>query len=191
MSSSVKQSSQESLQIKLGPSGRPIAQPMDTSLVEALSEHITMERFASEQYFANSIWSAQREFRGFSKYFYEESGSEREHSALFANYLNARGQIANLENLLAPKQNFSSILDVIANSFQLEADITTSLLQIYSIAERSNDTRTTVFLDPIIENQTKSEDEFAYLYGKVNFSIDDCSALLLIDQELFAGNVYK
>ena len=52
------------------------------------------------------------------------------------------------------------------------------------MAERSNDTRTTVFLDPVIDEQIKSEDDMAYLLGKVKFANNDPSALFIIDNEL-------
>ena len=58
------------------------------------------------------------------------------------------------------------------------------ILLLYSLAERSNDTRTTVFLDPVIDEQIKAEDEMAYLLGKVKFSNNDPSALFIIDNEL-------
>ena len=66
----------------------------------------------------------------------------------------------------------------------MESEVTASLHNLYSIAERSSDMRTTVFLDPVIENQTKAEDEFAYLLGKVRFADNQPSALLILDSEL-------
>ena len=55
--------------VSTGPAGRAMAQPMDRALIEALHQHLTMERCASASYFANSIWFAERELRGFSQYF--------------------------------------------------------------------------------------------------------------------------
>ena len=81
-------------------------------------------------------------------------------------------------------QNWLSIEELIAHSFQMERDVTTSLHQLYALAERSSDIRTTVFLDPTIENQVDSEDEFAYLLGRVRFSQEQPSAMLIIDGEL-------
>ena len=65
----------------------------------------------------------------------------------------------------------------------MEADLTSSLQQLYSISERISDTRTNVFLDPIIDAQTKSEDEFANILGKVKFASNQPSAILLIDSD--------
>ena len=72
-------------------------------------------------------------------------------------------------------------------SFQMEVDVTASLQQLYALAERSSDTRTTVFLDPMIESQTQSEHEFAHLLGRTRFADNQAAALLLIDNELDQG----
>jgi len=41
-----------------------------------------------------------------------------------------------------------------------------------------------VFLDPIVESQIKSEDEFANILAKVKFASNQPSAILLIDSDL-------
>ena len=75
-----------------------------------------------------------------------------------------------------------------ATSFLMEADLTASLQQLYAISERNGDTRSTVFLDPMVEQQTQFEHEFAHLLGRVRFADHQASALLLIDNELDQGN---
>ena len=170
--------------INTGPSGRAVAQPMDDDLIDALYQHTSLERVSSAQYLAMSLWFLERELRGFSSYFKKESLSEQEHGFNFAKYIIARGQTVELEEVSKPLQEWETVQDLITLSFQLEADVTTSVQQLYSLAERSNDTRTTVFLDPIIDEQIKAEDEMAYLLGKVKLANNDPSALFIIDNEL-------
>ena len=100
----------------------------------------------------------------------------------------ARGQTVQLEEVGAPRQSWDSFEEVMAASFLLEADVTASLQQLYSLAERSSDTRTTVFLDPIMEGQIQSEHEFAHLLGRVRFAGEQAAALLILDAELAGGN---
>tara|TARA_Y100001968_G_scaffold208728_1_gene191831 strand:- start:853 stop:1479 length:627 start_codon:yes stop_codon:yes gene_type:complete len=173
-----------SVGLNMGPSGRAIAQPMDVDLLEAFYQHTSLERVSSAQYLAMSLWCLERELRGFSAYFKNESLSEQEHGFIFAKYMIARGQTVKLEEVTKPVQDWNNINDLVTLSFQIEADVTSSIQQLYSLAERSNDTRSTVFLDPVIEEQIKSEDEIAYLLGKVKFANNDPSALLIIDNEL-------
>ena len=174
--------------IQRGPSGRAIAEAIDTDLLNAIQDHLNMERQAHASYFAAAIWFAERELRGFSRFFRDESASEHEHAAKFAEYIIARGQSVDLKLVEAPLQSWESPADVMASSFQMEVDVTASLQQLYSIAERVNDTRTTVFLDPMVEMQTQSEHEFAHLLGRVQFADNQAAALLLIDNELDQGN---
>ena len=173
-----------SIGLNIGPSGRAIAQPINPDLLEALYQHTSLERVSSAQYLAMSIWLLERELRGFSSFFKKESLSEQEHGFSFAKYIVARGQSVVLDEVTKPIQEWRTVEDLITLSFQMEADVTTSVQQLYSMAERSNDTRTTVFLDPVVDEQIKSEDEMAYLLGKVKFANNDPSALFIIDNEL-------
>ena len=173
--------------IQAGPSGRAIAEQMNSDLLTAFQLHLNMERQAHTVYFAAALWCAERELRGFGTFFRNESLSELQHSAKFADFLIARGQTVELHDLPAPQQQWTMPADLMATSFQMEVDVTTSLQQLYAFAERSSDTRTTVFLDPMIEKQTQSEHEFAHLLGRVRFADNQASALLLIDNELELG----
>ena len=173
-----------SVGLNLGPSGRAIAQPIDVDLLDALYQHTSLERVSSAQYLAMSIWFLERELRGFSSFFKKESLSEQEHGFNFAKYIIARGQSVVLDEVTKPIQEWQTVEELITLSFQMEADVTASVQQLYSMAERSNDSRTTVFLDPVIDEQIKSENEMAYLLGKVKFADNQPSALFIIDNEL-------
>ena len=173
-----------SIGLNIGPSGRAIAQPINSDLLEALYQHTSLEMVASAQYLAMSLWCLERELRGFSSFYKRESLSEQEHGFNFAKYIIIRGQSVVLDEVTKPTQDWKTVEELVTLSFQMEADVTTSVQQLYSLAERSNDTRTTVFLDPVIDEQIKSEDEIAYLLGKVKFANNDPSALFIIDNEL-------
>lgn len=134
-----------------------------------------------------SIWCAERELAGFYKFFSAESAEERGHAIQFADYLVARAQRNDLQPLQAPCQNWSKLEDVVFSSFRMEADTTSSIQHLYSIAERENDVRTTVFLDPLLEQQIGSEDQYAYLHGRIKFADNDSTALLVIDGEVRSG----
>ena len=140
-------------QITRGPAGRAAAEPLSVDLLSALQAHLNLERKAHVTYFAAAIWCAERELKGFAKFFSTESKDEHEHAAHFGDYLISRGQTVKLDVLDAPSQDWDSPEDLMGSSFIMECDVTTSLQQIYALAERSGDTRTTVFLDPLIDQQ--------------------------------------
>jgi ferritin len=173
--------------VATGPAGRAMAQPIEPSLLEGLQQHITMERKASLVYWAMAIWFAERELRGFATYLKQEAADEQHHAGLVADYLIARGQTVPLEDLPAPPQNWSSPEQILADVFRMEADVTTSLQQLYAQAERAGDVRTTVFLDPIVQGQIEAEHQAAHLLGRVRYAQNNPAAMLVIDGELSAG----
>ncbi len=175
----------KNLQVEVGPSGRAVSQAIEENLLSNLYQHLTMERNANVQYFSMALWFKERDLNGFSSYFLRESQDEMDHAIKFSNYLIARGQTVELQDLPAPLSQWNSIEELISYSFKMESDLTTSIQQLYSLSERSSDVRTNVFLDPFIDAQVKSEDEFANLLGKVKFSENQPSALLIIDSSLY------
>ena len=170
--------------VKFGPSGRAVSQEIDNDLLDNLLQHLTMERNANVQYFSMSLWFKERDLNGFSYFFIKESKDEMDHSYKFTDYLVARGQKIDLDLLPKPIQQWESIEELITFAFNMETELTISLQQLYSIAERSADIRTSVFLDPIVESQIKSEDQFAHILGKVKFANNNPSAMLIIDDYL-------
>ena len=180
----VENSLETQADITFGPAGRAISEDIDSSLLENFFHHLTMERNASVQYYAMSLWFKERDLNGFSLFFLNESKEEMNHAYLFSDYLIARGQNVKLHELNRPIQEWSSMTDLISFAFKMEADLSSSLQQLYSIAGRSFDNRTSVFLDPIMEMQIKSEDEFAHILGKVKFASEQPSAILIINNDL-------
>lgn len=175
-------------QLQVGPAGRAMAEPVDPSLLEGLQEHFNMERQAHATYFAAAIWMAERELRGFAKHFSDEASGEQDHAAKVADYLIARGQSPALAALDAPTESWETITDLMGTAFLTERDVTTSLQQLLVTAERCGDTRSTVFLETMVEGQISSENKAAHLLGRVKFADGQVAALLVIDRELDEGH---
>ena len=179
--------SSKHVQVQLGPSGRAMAESMDPALLEGFQAHFNMERQAHATYFGAATWMGERELRGFSKHFNDEAKGEQEHAAKIADYLIARAQSPALQALEAPDQSWESLLDVMSTAFLTERDVTTSLQQLLITAERVCDTRSTVFLEAMVEEQIKAEHEAAHLQGRTKFADGQAAAVLVIDNELREG----
>ena len=164
-----------------------MAESMDPGLLEGLQAHFNMERQAQAAYFAAAIWMAERELKGFSTHFKAEATGELQHSAKVADYLIARGQSPIVQALEAPDQSWVTILDVMSTAFLMESDVTTSLQQLLMASESCGDSRTAVFLEPMVEEQIKAEHEAAHLLGRTKFADGQAAAILVIDNELREG----
>merc|ERR1711990_302115 len=179
--------SQATINIPVGPAGRAMAEPMSAELLDLMEAHLNLERQSAADYFAAAIWFAERELVGFAEHLRDEAKQEQEHAAKFADYLITRGQRPVLDTIEPPRQEWPDVEQVIANVFRMEADVTASVLQLYSIAEKDMDRRTSVFLDPVVDGQRLSEHEAAYLLGRVKFAAGNPAAVMIIDAELREG----
>ncbi len=178
---------QSKISIATGPAGRAMAEAMSPEMVSQLQAHLNLERQSSADYFAAAVWFAERELTGFAEHLRDEAKQEQEHAAKFADYLISRGQTVELDTIEAPRQTWPDPEEVIANVFKMEADVTSSVLQLYATAERDVDQRTTVFLDPVVDDQRASEHEAAYLLGRVKYANGERAAMMIIDAELKEG----
>ena len=178
---------QATINVPTGPAGRAMAEPMSAELLDLMEAHLNLERQSAADYFAAAIWFAERELVGFAEHLRDEAKQEQEHAAKFADYLITRGQRPVLDTVEPPRQDWADVEQVIANVFRMEADVTASVLQLYSIADKDMDRRTSVFLDPIVDGQRLSEHEAAYLLGRVKFAAGSPAAVMIIDAELREG----
>lgn len=166
---------------------RPVAQEMEAELHQGLCNHLQMELMASYTYFSLAVWFTQRELNGFAAFATAESDGERAHAGLFVDYLVARSQPVELSALAQPRQTWTHVEDVLMSAFEMEAEVTTSLQQLYSLAERCGDYRSSIFLDPMIKSQVDAESEVAHLLAQVRHCGTDFGALMILDQSLTAA----
>jgi len=178
---------QATITVPTGPAGRAMAEPMSAEMLDLMEAHLNLERQSAADYFAAAVWFAERELTGFAEHLRDEAKQEQEHAAKFADYLISRGQRPVLDTIEPPRQQWPDVEQVIANVFRMEADVTASVLQLYSTAEKDIDRRTTVFLDAIVDAQRLSEHEAAYLLGRVKFAAGNPAAVMIIDAELREG----
>ena len=178
---------QATITVPTGPAGRAMAEPMSAEMLDLMEAHLNLERQSAADYFAAAVWFAERELTGFAEHLRDEAKQEQEHAAKFADYLISRGQRPVLDTIEPPRQQWPDVEQVIANVFRMEADVTASVLQLYKTAEEDIDRRTTVFLDPIVDDQRLSEHEAAYLLGRVKFAAENPAAVMIIDAELREG----
>ena len=178
---------QAPIEVPTGPAGRAMAEPMSAEMLDLMEAHLNLERQSAADYFAAAVWFAERELTGFAEHLRDEAKQEEQHAAKFADYLISRGQRPVLDTIEPPRQQWTGVEQVIANVFRMEADVTASVLQLYDTAEKDIDRRTTVFLDPIVDDQRLSEHEAAYLLGRVKFAAGNPAAVMIIDAELREG----
>ena len=167
---------------------RPVPRALAADVLSHLQLHLQMELQASYDYFRLAVWFAERDLKGFAAFARQEALSEHQHACLVADHLIDRSQPVELATLEPNTDTWDSVEAATRFIFDNEVAVTASAQQIYSMAERAGDYITSVFLDGIIQQQTDSEAQAAYMMSRVRLAGEDAAALLLVDQELSRGD---
>eukprot|EP00657_Telonema_sp_P-1_P012269 TRINITY_DN873_c0_g2_i2.p1 TRINITY_DN873_c0_g2~~TRINITY_DN873_c0_g2_i2.p1 ORF type:complete len:198 (+),score=81.86 TRINITY_DN873_c0_g2_i2:149-742(+) len=115
----------------------------------ALNDQINMELYASYAYQAAARHFEREDVAlfGFAKFFQHSSDEEREHAEKFQKYLLLRGGNLVLKDIKAPPTSYESGLSAMEAALQLERDVNESLLNMHKVADESNDSQMTDFLE--------------------------------------------
>jgi len=115
-----------------------------------INKQINMELYASYTYHSMSIYFNRDDvaFKGFSKYFEEQSKEEREHADKLMKYQNKRGGQVVLQNIAEPaKDTWGSPLDAMQAALELEKTVNQSLLDLHVIAGKHGDAQLCDFIE--------------------------------------------
>lgn len=138
------------------------------ALESAMNEQINVELTNSHVYHALHSFMGRDNvgLPGFAAFFNQESLEERSHAQMLIDYQNERGGRVQLKALAPPLMEFDheekgEALYAMELGLSLEKLNFQKLLQLYSVAEESQDPAATHFLDSMLEEQTKDIKEYA------------------------------
>jgi ferritin heavy chain len=130
-------------------------------LAAALNRHINVEYTASYSYHALFAYFDRDTVAlpGFAKYFNHQSVEEREHAMEFMQYQNKRGGKVELQPIAVPEMSFSQedgtsdAIYAMELALQLEKFVYHKIMELYDVAEESNDRSMTDLLDDYLQTQ--------------------------------------
>jgi ferritin len=131
--------------------------PIPAAVLAELQRQMNHEFAAAHAYTALSLWCAEQNLKGLSRFFEKQSGEEREHAQKFADHLLDRGTRPELGALPAPKTEFASALEVASHARRMEQVNTEGIHQAYSVALREGDFPAQVRLQWFIAEQVEEE----------------------------------
>lgn len=131
--------------------------PMKPAVVKELQRQMNHELSAAHAYDALSLWSEDRVYKGFAKFFATQAGEEREHARKFQKHLIDRGITPELSAIAAPKMNFDSLMDIARQARAMEQANTAGINAAFEAAVRENDYPAQVLLHWFINEQVEEE----------------------------------
>ena len=142
-----------------------------------LNRQFNYELTAAQAYLALSVWCASRSLKGFAAFFAKQSGEEREHAEKMMKHVLDRGVAPELVAIAAPKQNFTSLLEVVEKAQAMEQSNTCGINAVYEAAVAAKDYPAQVLMHWFINEQVEEEAWAAELVDRVRAAT--CAGSLL------------
>jgi ferritin len=155
---------------------------MDKKMIDAINTQLNFEIESAHVYLAMQNYFAAMSLKGFEHWFQIQFREELEHAEKFMDYLNDRGARVEIRGFDNPKNDFSSIFEVLKTSLNHEKEVTRRINELMALAIELKDYATVSFLNWYVDEQVEEEANFSELIDKVEFL--DNKGIYMLDKEL-------
>jgi len=153
-----------------------------------INKQINMELHASYVYMSMAVYFDRDDvaLHGFAKRFRDNSEEERQHAMKLIDYQNKRGGRVVFQDIAKAKtDNWSSALNAMEASLELEKQVHESLLELHKCADAHGDANLTDFVEgEYLNEQVAAQKEIGDLITKMKKTVSEPVLLHIIDKEL-------
>ena len=155
---------------------------MNKKLVDAINTQINYEIESAHVYLAMQSYISTLGLDGFENWFGIQFEEELAHARKFIKYMNDRGARVEIRGFEDPRNEFSSILEVLEVSLAHEKGVTDRINNLMTIAHEVKDYAAVSLLQWYVDEQVEEEDNFTRLIEQVKLVKD--AGLYMLDKEL-------
>ena len=155
---------------------------MNEKMIKAINKQLNFELESAHVYLAMQNYFASVTLTGFEHWFGVQYKEEVEHAQKFMDYLNDRGARVEITGFNSPKNEFTSVLEVLETSLAHEKEVTRRINELMALAIELKDYATFSFLNWYVDEQVEEESNFNSLIDKVKMM--DNNGIYIIDREL-------
>lgn len=159
---------------------------MPDDVAEGFSRQITTEMASAAAYLQMSVFFADRNLTGMSRWMRAQAEEERSHALRFLDFLLDRGQRPALGETPAPATEFADPGAAFAAALEQEQRVTQAIHELHRLATESGDLASVPFLLEFVSEQTEEEAMVETILDRIRLADGDASALLILDQQLGA-----
>lgn len=153
-------------------------------MVSLISEQIKKEYESAYLYLEVADFYLSEGLSGFSNWFIAQSREEVGHAMMFYDYLHQNGERPVFYTLEPSRKEFTNLKKPLEESLHHEEMITSSVNQIYDLAEKEKDYRTKKFLNWFISEQQEEEESAMENIDKMSLYGGNPAGLFLLDKEM-------
>ena len=154
------------------------------NILQLLNKQIKLEVQSSSTYLAMAAWCDQNGFDQSAKFFYDQSGEEREHMLKLFHYVSDMGGLAAVPAIAKPQSDYSSLRELFETTLEGEINVTESINQIVAACRKAGDFATENFMQWFVREQV--EEEYVIRRALEYFEMlgEDAASLLMIDERI-------
>jgi ferritin len=156
---------------------------ISTAVVGELQRQLNHEYAAAHAYTALAMWCADRNLKGFARYFHKQSGEEREHAQRIADHLLDRQVRPDLSAVPSPQTEFAGALEVAKHARAMEQANTKGVHKAYQAATKAGDAAAQVMLQWFVTEQVEEEAWCEEMVDRVEVSSSP-AALMALDRHI-------
>lgn len=161
-----------------------------SKVLTELNRQLNHELSAAHAYLALSAWCASQNLKGFASFFAKQSAEEHDHAGKIVKHILDRGLAPELAAIAAPRQNFTTLVEVAEHAQAMEQTNTQGINAVYEAAVAAKDYPAQVLMHWFIKEQVEEEAWAAEMVDRVQSATCAGSALDLdrhIEKILGAG----
>lgn len=157
---------------------------ISAKLQDAINNQIQAELDSAYIYLAMSVYSEEKNLKGFAHWLKAQYQEETGHAFKFLNYLVERNGTVKLQAIAAPAAEFGTPVEVFEKVLAHEIHITALIHKLYELAIAEKDYAAQIFLQWFIAEQVEEEGNALNILERLKMVGSSNGSLLYIDKEL-------
>jgi ferritin len=140
--------------------------------------------FSSYLYLSMAAYFEEKNLPGFAHWMRLQTGEENQHAMKFFDYLVERGGRVSLGAIASPKGDWLTSLEAFQQVLEHEEMISTSINELYELAQKEKDYPTQILLQWFIREQVEEEKNAADIIHQLKMIDAHGTAVLMLDKQL-------
>lgn len=157
---------------------------INVDIMDMLNEQISKEAHSSAAYLAMASWCDHNGLNNSAKFFYDQSGEEREHMLRIFKFINDNGGTAYSPEVKNVLHDFNSLQEIFESALDQEIMITKSIHNIVHKCRKVQDLASENFLQWFVQEQMEEENKMRRVLEMFDLMGTDGIALKLIDERV-------
>lgn len=157
---------------------------MSQKVQDAFNKQVNAELYSSYLYLSMSTHFESKNLKGMAGWMRIQAQEELMHALKFIDFINESGGQVLLDQIDAPKTEWSSPIDVFEDTYKHECKVSGLINELVDIALSENNYAANNFLQWFVTEQVEEEASASEVLEKLKLIGDNGVALFMIDQEM-------